>query len=120
MNLENDDHDVVIAKNNDKTNVKLTALADDQEVTVSQEIDGDNRLAPTFNSRGDISLEWERRLSDDSCLTANLRPNESSTKAWMSNGRTPISTCPLTDPVSTEPIRASSATLTFKRISWLL
>ena len=83
FNLENDDRDVVINYNNDNTNVKLTASVDNQEVTFSQRIDEDNRIAPTVNSRGDISVEWERRLSDDgSTLTANLKPNDSLDLEW--------------------------------------
>jgi len=95
FNLENDDRDVVVNYSNDKTNVKLTASADDQEVTVSQQIDDDNRVAPTINSKGGISVEWERRLSDDSSLTANLKPNDSldlewRDAAWTANINMPI------------------------------
>jgi len=95
FNLENDDRDVVVNYNNDKSNVRLTASADGQEVTFSQQIDNDNRIAPTVNSRGDISIEWERRLSDDSSLTANLKPNDSldlewRDAAWTANINMPI------------------------------
>lgn len=95
FNLDDDSRDVVVNYNNDKTNVKLTASADNQEVTISQQIDGDNRIAPTVNSRGDLSVEWERRLSDDSSLTANLRPNDSLNvewrdAAWTANVNMPI------------------------------
>jgi len=95
LNLENDDRDVVINYNNDRTNVKLTASVDNQEVTVSQQIDDDNRVAPTINNRGDVSVEWERRLSDDSSLTANLKPNDSldvewRDAAWTANIKMPI------------------------------
>ena len=95
LNLENDSRDVVVNYNNDKTNVKLTASADNQEVTVSQQIDGDNRIAPTINNRGDLSVEWERRLSDDSSLTATLKPNDNLNvewrdAAWTANVNMPI------------------------------
>lgn len=95
FNLEDDSRDVVINYNNDNTDVKLTASANNQEVTISQQIDGDNRVAPTINSRGDISVEWERRLSDDSSLTANLKPNDSLNvewrdSAWTANVNMPI------------------------------
>jgi len=82
LNLQEDDRDVVINYNNDNTNVKLTASVDAQEVTVSQQIDGDNRIAPTINSNGDLSVEWERKLSDDSSLTANLKPNDRLNVEW--------------------------------------
>jgi hypothetical protein len=95
VDLENDERDVVLNYGNDKTSFKLTASADAQELTVSQQIDENNRLAPTLSSQGDISLEWERRLSDDSSLTANLRPNESldvewKDAAWTANINMPI------------------------------
>jgi hypothetical protein len=95
LNLEDNDRDVVINYNNDKTNVKLTASADNQEVTISQQVDGDNRIAPTLKSNGDISVEWERRLSDDSSLTATLMPNDNLNvewrdAAWTANVNMPI------------------------------
>jgi hypothetical protein len=95
LDLENDDRDVEINYSNDKTNVKLMASAAGQEVTISQQVDGDNRIAPTINSNGDLSVEWERRLSDDSALTATLKPNESldvewRDSAWTANVNMPI------------------------------
>jgi hypothetical protein len=95
FNLEDNDRDVVVNYNNDKTNIKLTASADNQKVTISQQINGDNRLAPTVNSNGDLSLEWERRLSDDSSLTATLKPNDGldvewRDAAWTANVNMPI------------------------------
>jgi hypothetical protein len=95
FNLENEDKDVVINYNNDKTNVKLTASADSQEVTISQQVDDDNRIAPTVNSNGDLSVQWERRLSADSALTATLKPNDSldvewRDAAWTANVNMPI------------------------------
>lgn len=95
FNVENDTRDVVINYNNDRTNVKLTASADSQELTLSQQVDSDNRIAPTIASNGDLSVEWERRLGDDSSLTANLRPNESLNvewrdQAWTANVNMPI------------------------------
>jgi hypothetical protein len=95
FNLESDTRDVVINYSNDRTNVKLTASADSQELTLSQQVDSDNRIAPTIASNGDLSVEWERRLGDDSSLTANLRPNDSLNvewrdQAWTANVNMPI------------------------------
>ena len=95
LDLENDERDVEINYSNDATNVRLTASADEQEVTWSQRIDDDNRIAPTVNSRGDVSLEYERRRSDDSSLTANLKPNDNlnlewKDSAWTANINMPI------------------------------
>jgi hypothetical protein len=63
----------------------LTASADNQEVTISQQLDANNRVAPTINNRGDISVEWERSLGDDSSLTARLKPNDSLNVEWRDN-----------------------------------
>jgi len=95
FNLQDDSRDVVVNYSNDKTNIKLTASVDSQEVTLSQQIDDDNRIAPTINSKGDISVEWERRLGEDRSLTANLKPNESldvewKDDAWTANVNMPI------------------------------
>jgi hypothetical protein len=95
LDLENDDKDVEINYSQDNTSVKLMASIDSQEVTISQQIDDDNRIAPTINSNGDLSVEYERRLSDDSSLTATLKPNESldvewKDAAWTANVNMPI------------------------------
>jgi len=95
VNLEDDSRDVELNYNKDNTNVKLTASADSQEVTISQQIDDNNRVAPTINNKGDFSVEWERRLGDDSSLTANLKPNDNLNvewrdAAWTANVNMPI------------------------------
>jgi len=66
----------------DNTNIRLTASADNQEVTISQQLDANNRVSPTINNRGDISVEWERAMGDDSALTATLKPNDSLNVEW--------------------------------------
>jgi hypothetical protein len=94
-NVENKESDVVVNYANGDSNVKLTASADSQKVTISQQIDGNNRIAPSFSSSGDISLEWERKISEDSSLTATLKPNDSldvewKDSAWTANVNMPI------------------------------
>eukprot|EP00543_Licmophora_paradoxa_P019141 CAMPEP_0202478190 /NCGR_PEP_ID=MMETSP1360-20130828/94330_1 /ASSEMBLY_ACC=CAM_ASM_000848 /TAXON_ID=515479 /ORGANISM="Licmophora paradoxa, Strain CCMP2313" /LENGTH=264 /DNA_ID=CAMNT_0049105461 /DNA_START=762 /DNA_END=1556 /DNA_ORIENTATION=+ len=81
-NIETEATDVVVNYNNGDTDVKLTASVDNQEVTISHQIDGDNRIAPTLSNGGDVSVEWERKLNDDSSLTATLKPNESLDVEW--------------------------------------
>jgi uncharacterized membrane protein YfhO len=80
-----DNQEVKIDHQIDKTNVKLTASKDNQEVTVSQQLDENNRISPTINRNGDISVEWERNLGDDSKLTATLKPNDSLNIEWKDN-----------------------------------
>jgi len=77
-----DAQEVEIAHKAGKTDVKLVASRDNQEVTISQKLDDRNRVAPTINNKGDISVEWERTLGDDSSLTATLKPNDSINVEW--------------------------------------
>jgi hypothetical protein len=117
INLKNDEKDVVINYNNGDSDVKLTASADSQEVelshstlntdikvvasadaqevTVSQQIDDNNRVAPTINNNGDLSVEWERALGDDSSLTATLKPNDSIDVEWKEDAWTANVNMPL-------------------------
>jgi len=88
FNMETEEKDIVVNYDNGDTNVKLTASIDSQKVTVSQQIDSNNRVAPTISSAGDLSVEWERRLSDDSSLTATLKPNDSLDVEWKDNAWT--------------------------------
>jgi hypothetical protein len=87
-NLDTEDRDVVLTYSKDNTNAKLTASADNQSLTISQQVDNNNRIAPTVNNAGDISVEWERRLSDSSSLTANLKPNDSLDVEWKDSAWT--------------------------------
>jgi len=85
LTASRDNQEVVIDHQMDNTNVKLTASADNQEVTVSQQLDANNRISPTVNRNGDVSIEWERTLGDDSSLTATLKPNDSLNVEWKDN-----------------------------------
>lgn len=85
LNASQESQSVTVDHQMDNTNVKLTASADNQEVTVSQQLDANNRISPTINNNGDISVEWERSLGDDSSLTATLKPNESLNVEWKDN-----------------------------------
>ena len=66
-----------------KTNVEVNASKDEQTIKVSQQIDDDNRVAPSFALRsGKMAVEWERNLGDDNSLTTTLRPNEEIEMEW--------------------------------------
>jgi hypothetical protein len=80
-----DSQEVTIDHQVDNTNIKLTASADNRELTISQHIGDANRVSPTINKNGNISVEWERSLGDDNCLTATLKPNESLDVEWKDN-----------------------------------
>jgi hypothetical protein len=75
--LLTEERDVIVTYSKDKTSMKLTASENAQELTISQEIDQENRVAPTFSSGGAISVEWERKVSPESSFKATLKPNDS-------------------------------------------
>ena len=79
----------------DATSLKLTASSDSQEITVSQQVDANNRVSPTINNNGDISVAWERDLGDDNSLTATLKPNDSLDVEWNDNDWTANVNMPL-------------------------
>jgi len=94
-NVETDESDVVIAYSKDGTDVEVSATQDAQSVTISKQIDDENRVAPTLKSSGDVSVEWERSLGDDNSLTATLTPNEAidlewKDSAWTANVNMPL------------------------------
>jgi len=91
-----DSQEVEIDHKIDNTGIKLTASVDNQELTLSQQLNDRDRVSPTLNSNGDISVEWERTLDDDSRLTATVKPNDSidvewNDGDWTANVNMPIS-----------------------------
>ena len=94
-NVATEEADVVVAYSKDGTDIEVTASQADQSVTISRQLDDDNRVAPTLASNGDISVEWERSLGDGNSLTATLKPNESvdlewNDASWTANINLPI------------------------------
>jgi len=81
--LQTEEKDVVVTYAKDKTSAKIIASADAQEITISQQIDDKNRIAPTFNNVGDVSLEWERKLSKGGTVTTCLTPNKQVDVVWQ-------------------------------------
>eukprot|EP00566_Odontella_aurita_P021289 CAMPEP_0113537954 /NCGR_PEP_ID=MMETSP0015_2-20120614/7108_1 /TAXON_ID=2838 /ORGANISM="Odontella" /LENGTH=219 /DNA_ID=CAMNT_0000437497 /DNA_START=363 /DNA_END=1019 /DNA_ORIENTATION=+ /assembly_acc=CAM_ASM_000160 len=75
--LNTEEADVVVAYASGDTDIEVTASRDAQSIKISQQIDDENRVSPTLASSGDISVEWERKLGDDSSLTTTLTPNDS-------------------------------------------
>lgn len=74
--------DVVVTYEKDDTTVEITASQDEQSITVSKQIDDENRVAPTIASGGDFKVEWERSLGGDNTLTTTLTPNDSIGLEW--------------------------------------
>lgn len=82
FNVETEQGDVVIGYKKDNTEVEVTASQDDQTISVSQQLDDDNRVEPTFSRSGALSLAWEHQLGDGNSVTATLKPNESVNVEW--------------------------------------
>ncbi|KAL7564045.1 hypothetical protein ACA910_006951 [Epithemia clementina (nom. ined.)] len=85
FNFENDSRDVVVDYNLGKTDVKVVASRDNQELTLWRQVNDNNRVAPTVFSNGDVSLAWERRLAGDSSVTTTLKPNDNLNVEWKDN-----------------------------------
>jgi hypothetical protein len=81
-NIQTEEKDVVVTYAKDKLAAKITASQDVQEFTISQQIDAENRVAPTFNNLGDVSVEWERKLKKGGSVTASLTPNKMVDVEW--------------------------------------
>lgn len=78
----NGSSDIVVSYLKDDTSVEITASQEEQAITVSKQIDDDNRIAPTIASNGDFSVQWERSLGENNSLTTTLKPNESIDVEW--------------------------------------
>ena len=94
-NVETEESDVVINYSKDGTEMTLTASQDAQSVTLSRQLDDDNRIAPTLNSSGDVSIAWERELGDDNSITTTLTPDESVNVEWKDAAWTATINMPL-------------------------
>lgn len=81
-NVETEESDVILSYSKDGTDVEVTASQDSQSVTLSRQLDDDNRVAPTLNSSGDVSVAWERSLGDDNSITTTLTPDDSIDVEW--------------------------------------
>lgn len=104
-----DSQSIDITHSAGNTDVSITASADEQEVTISQQVDDDNRLAPTINNKGDLSVEWEKSLGDDNSVTTTLKPNDSINVEWKDGAWTATVDMPI------EENSISGATVSVKR-----
>lgn len=87
--------DIVVSYVKDDTSVEVTASQDEQSITISKQIDEENRVAPTIGSGGDFSVEWERSLGDDNSITTTVTPNESIDVEWKDSAWTASFNMPL-------------------------
>lgn len=94
-NVDTEETDVVLSYAKDGTSVEVTASQDAQSVTLSRQIDDDNRVAPTLASSGDVSIEWERNLGDDNSIKTTLKPNDAIDIEWNDSSWTANINMPL-------------------------
>eukprot|EP00550_Attheya_septentrionalis_P013271 CAMPEP_0198302826 /NCGR_PEP_ID=MMETSP1449-20131203/56568_1 /TAXON_ID=420275 /ORGANISM="Attheya septentrionalis, Strain CCMP2084" /LENGTH=267 /DNA_ID=CAMNT_0044005297 /DNA_START=200 /DNA_END=1004 /DNA_ORIENTATION=+ len=71
------DGDVVIGWDKDDTLVEVTASRDARTIRISQRLDDENIISPSVGSKGDLSIEWERRLGGDSAIRTKVTPGDS-------------------------------------------
>ena len=78
--------DFVWTYDDDKTGtgIEISSSKDTQTLTFSQQIDDANRIAPTFTSNGDLSIEWDFNIGSNS-LTTTLKPEEEIHVEWKEN-----------------------------------
>lgn len=94
-NVETEDSDVVLTYSKDGTDVEVSASQDEQSITLSRQVDDENRVAPTLASNGDVSVAWERSLGDDNSITTTVKPDDSidvewKDAAWTANINMPL------------------------------
>jgi predicted PilT family ATPase len=94
-NVETEEADVVVNYSKDGTDVELPISQDAQSVTISRQLDDENRVAPTIGSNGDMSVAWERSLGDDNSITTTLSPDEAvdivrKDSAWTASINLPL------------------------------
>jgi len=77
------DVDVSVEYDAGKTVATVDASKEEQTVTVSQQLDNENRVAPSFSLKsGKMSVEWERSLGGGNTLNTKVTPNESVDLEW--------------------------------------
>jgi hypothetical protein len=75
-NVDSEETDVVLTYVKTGTLIKVEASPDAQVMTLSKQLDAENRVAPTFSNNGDVSIEWEHTIGDDSAITTTFKPQE--------------------------------------------
>jgi len=80
--LLNREADVVLAWKTGDINVEVTASADTQRIKLSKKIDEDNWVSPSVDSKGDVMLEWDHKIDDQSSFTTSIRPQEAIDVKW--------------------------------------
>lgn len=85
FDVQSEEATVVVSYDKDGTGVEVEASKDAQTVTLSRQLDDENRIIPKINSGGDFSVAWEHQLSD-STVTATFEPQKSLKIDWDEKG----------------------------------
>lgn len=94
-NTANSKADAIIAYDIDNTSITVEASADDQTLTVAQQITDDHRITPSIKSNGDISVAWRKSLDDGNAVTTTVKVNDSVSVAWEDGPWTAVLESPL-------------------------
>ena len=94
-NIDSDDGEVVIGYAMEDIAVEVTTSKENSSVKVSQRIDEFNRITPSINQYGDISVEWVHKFGDDSTVTTTVNPKDAihikwKENAWIANIHLPL------------------------------
>jgi len=87
-NVDTEESDFVLGYSKGKTDIRVNTSNKEQVMTLSHQLDNDNRISPTLTSTGNMRLEWEHRLGENNSVTATLRPNESVDIEWKDSSWT--------------------------------
>ena len=85
FDVQSEEATVVVSYEKDGTGVEVEASKDAQIVTLSRQLDNENRITPKINSAGDVSVAWEHQI-DDGTLTTTFEPQKSVVIDWEEGG----------------------------------
>lgn len=84
-NMDSNYGEVVIGYAMEDIAVEVTTSKENSSIKVSQRIDDYNRITPSINRYGDISVEWEHKFGDDSTVTTTVNPKDAIDIQWKEN-----------------------------------
>lgn len=83
--VQSEEATVVVSYEKDGTSVEVEASNNAQTVTLSRQLDDENRVTPMINSSGDVSIAWEHKIND-STVTTTFEPQKSINVNWEEGG----------------------------------
>lgn len=83
--VQSEEATVGVSYEKEGTSINVEASKDTQSLTISSQLDEENRIAPTFSNTGGISIEWEHAVGD-SVVTTTFTPEKSVRVDWEEGG----------------------------------